>query len=312
MSVPHHPEKKLVVIGGINVDFVANVPHFPHPGESVVGSDYFRAFGGKGANQAVAAARLGDFQVAMVGAVGDDDVGRQALSNLENEQIDCQWVQTISQSHTGVALIFVNDQGENCISVVVGANGILDLNWIAKVDSTDWFSDSIFLASLESPNSVVTELFKKARDAGSTTILNPAPANKESLDCGLFELTDIVTPNEGELAYLTGTNTEEISDSEQSLLQATQELKKFGPKTVIVTLGSKGCFVNDLEQFWVPSIPVDAVDSTAAGDTFNGALACGLIEGKSLREAIEFANLAAAKSVTKIGAQPSLPQRSEL
>ena len=305
---------ELTVIGGINVDFVVKVPQFPAPGESAVGSEFFQTFGGKGANQAVAASRLGQFPVRMIGAVGNDEIGKQAIANLQDQSVDVELVERIDNATTGVALIFVNAAAENCISVVVGANGRLGDQIIDQISNSHFEPGNFFLASLESPIAVVKKIFEKAKSNGATTLLNPAPANKKLMDSELLELCDFLTPNETELAILSGVplqSSEITAESKATILKAGEVLRERGAKDVIVTLGDQGCFhCGEIGAVSCPSI--DAVDTTAAGDTFNGALTVALMEGKPLSSALAFANNAAALSAMTAGAQPSLPTRSQI
>jgi ribokinase len=298
----------IVVLGSINTDLVIRGKRLPRPGETVLGGRFFRAAGGKGANQAVAAARAGNGRVAFIGAVGDDAFGQQALNGLKAEGIDCQFVKVVSQQPSGVALILVDQHGENLISVAGGANDCLEPTDVAAISDEVFRHAKVFLACLESPLPAVAAGLRRAKDAHLTTILNPAPANKSVVEQGLLPLVDVLSPNRGEAAVLTGLDTCDPA----ILPAAARDLQARGCRSVIVTLGEDGCLVVGEQQLAVPSYRVRALDATAAGDTFTGALAVALAEGKSLEAAARWANAAAAISVTRLGAQASIPRRAEI
>lgn len=298
---------RIVVIGSLNMDLVGCAPRIPVVGETIVGHTYFSEPGGKGANQAYAAARLGG-RVAMLGRVGSDDFGRQMKSNLEGAGCDVTGVFSIPDSSSGIALIFVGDDGHNSIIIVPGANGRfspedVDLSQ-DRLQGAAWV-----LLQLENPLPAVLAAARAARRAGARVILDPAPARP--LPEELFELSDIITPNETEAAILADMKPGRL-DAEQALAIA-QKLRERKARTVIVKLGDQGCLlVDDGGSQLIPAPAVKAVDTTAAGDEFNAGLAVGLSEGLDLAAACRFANTAAALSVTRLGAQASAPTRAEL
>ena len=308
---------KIVVLGSVNIDLVIRAPKLPSPGETVLGGRFFEAPGGKGANQAVAAARVARSPVAFVAAVGDDRYGQQSLDNFRREGLLCEHLRIVPGEATGVALILVDAEAENMIAVASGANAHLS---IADVDQLPdaWFAPGgVFLACLESPLPTVRHALARARVSGMTTILNPAPASGP-LPADVLELVDVLTPNEHEAASLAG---QSVTDH-RSAVAAARHLQQLGCRQVIVTRGSEGCTVmgdsiegeehGDSNAVDVPALAVQPVDTTAAGDAFNGALAVRLSAGASLVEAACWASLAAAISVTRPGAQPSLPRRDEI
>ena len=304
------PPARIVVLGSINTDLVIRGPRLPAPGETVLGGEFYRAGGGKGANQAVAAARASDGQaVALIGAVGDDDFGREALAQFARDNLDCRYLKTLSNRASGVALILVDRQGENLISVASGANAELTPDDVDAVPEAVFAGAKVFLTCLELPPETVARGLARANAAGLLTILNPAPANEEILRGGVLRLVDVITPNEGEAAALTGIDTADRSGA----LAAARKLQELGCRRCVITLGADGCVVvGEDEVWWEAGCRVDAVDATAAGDAFNGALAVALAEGRSLAEAARWANRAAALAVTRPGAQPSLPMRAEI
>ncbi len=281
----------------------------PGPGETVLGGEFYRASGGKGANQAVAAARLGREIVTFVAAVGDDDFGRSSMEGLCRDNLDCRYVKTVASTPSGVALILVDGSGENSISVASGANEELMPADVDALPATLFAEASVFLTCLETPVPTVMRGLERAREAGCRTILNPAPADRSIVELGCLDRVDIATPNELEAAALTGLPVTDVD----SAIEAGQRLRSLGCGSAVVTLGSAGCVVVDHgDATHIPARPVDAVDTTAAGDAFNGALAVALSEGKTLVDAARWAVTAAAISVTRAGAQPSLPTRAEL
>lgn len=296
---------KILVVGSSNTDMVVKSAHLPLPGETVLGGQFFSFAGGKGANQAVAAARLGG-EVTFLAKIGNDALGKAAVEGFKKEGIDVSHIITDPESHSGVALIMVEDSGENCISVASGANGnftALDIENASELVE----NASFVLVQLEIPLEAMTALVDKAYAHGVPVILNPAPARPLSDE--LISKLFIVTPNETEAELLTGVK---VTD-EESAAKAAGILREKGAKFAIITLGAKGAFLlSDQEEILIPSIPVNAVDTTAAGDTFNGALTVALAEGMEIKGAIRFSNQAAAISVTRMGAQNSQPYRSEL
>ena len=296
---------KLVVLGSINADHILNLNHFPAPGETVTGKDYQVAFGGKGANQAVAAGRSGA-DITFIACVGDDDTGSQVCQQLASDKINISAISTIPESKTGVALIFVNRAGENVIGIHAGANAALTPALVnAQKDNIS--EASALLMQLESPLESVLAAAKIAHQHQTKVILNPAPACE--LPEELLSLLYMITPNETEAEKLTGVRVENDEDA----AQASRILHAKGIEVVIITLGSRGVWLSDkgIGQR-VPGFHVKAVDTIAAGDTFNGALVTALLEDKPMAEAIRFAHAGAAIAVTRKGAQPSVPWRHEI
>ena len=295
---------KIAVIGSSNTDMICRVPSIPRPGETLMGTDFFTVQGGKGANQAVAAARAGG-EVTFIACVGNDLFGQQAIEAYQKDGINTSCIQKIDGVATGVALINVADSGENSISVAPGANAHLLPETIDKFKDIILASDLV-LMQLEIPVETVKHVARIAHEAGIPVVLNPAPARK--IDKETMKLLTLLTPNEHEASLLSGCWPEAHDEKESAL-----EIQKQGVKSVIVTVGSKGAYYLDGEKSgFVEGIKVKAVDTTAAGDTFNGYLVVEMAKGKSLSEAIETANKAAAISVTRMGAQPSIPNLSEV
>ncbi|MCX6302260.1 MAG: ribokinase [Bacteroidia bacterium] len=297
--------KKILVIGSSNTDMVIKTDKLPAPGETVLGGTFFMNPGGKGANQAVAAARLGG-KVTFITKVGNDLFGSQTIGILKKEGIDTKNIVKDEDSPSGVALITVNSVGENNIVVAPGANGTLQPGDI----SGNHFSGDkyeILLLQLEIPVMTVEYAALTAAENGIKVILNPAPAQK--LHDYLLKHIWLITPDQTEAEIITGIKVTNESSAEA----AATILKKKGVKNVIITLSEKGAFVKS-DEFTgiIPGISVEAVDTTAAGDVFNGAVAVALSEGKTLEEAVFFANKAAGLSVTRLGAQASAPYRNEI
>jgi ribokinase len=296
---------KLVVLGSINADHILNLESFPTPGETVTGNQYQVAFGGKGANQAVAAGRCGA-DIAFIACTGDDDTGERVRQQLANDRIDVAPVSVIPGESTGVALIFVNGEGENVIGIHAGANAALSPA-LVEAQKTRIAQADALLMQLESPLESVLLAAKIAHQHQTQVILNPAPARELSDE--LLALVDIITPNETEAEKLTGIRVENDDDA----AKAAQALHAKGIDTVIITLGSRGVWASVKgEGQRVAGFKVQAIDTIAAGDTFNGALITALLEEKPLNEAIRFAHAAAAIAVTRKGAQPSVPWREEI
>lgn len=298
--------KKLVILGSVNADHILNVAHFPLPGETISGNQFQMVFGGKGANQAVAAGRCGA-NISFLACLGNDDIGKKAKAQLMTDNIDTKSIELIDDVATGVALIFVNQQGENVIGIHAGANGQLDVSYVQRHGNIIKEADAL-LMQLESPLDSVLKAAEIAKQENVQVILNPAPA--QELPDELLSLVDIITPNETETEYLTGIK---VIDDE-SAQQAADVLHNKGIKTVLITLGSRGVWVSEQNNKGciVPAFKVKAVDTIAAGDTFNGALITALLEGQSMMSAIKFAHAAAAIAVTRAGAQPSVPWRHEV
>lgn len=297
--------RRIVVVGSSNTDMVIKTDRIPSPGETTLGGTFFMNPGGKGANQAVAAARAGG-EVTFICKVGDDIFGRQSLEGFIQAGIDTTCISIETQTPSGVALITVDRDGENSIAVASGANARLSLDDVNN--AADFLAGaSVILTQLETPMPVIERLGELAKKNGNTFILNPAPAAK--LANTLFPHISIITPNRHEAAMLTGREVNTVADARE----AARTLLAKGVKSVIVTLGADGCVVvnKSIDQH-VPAIKVNATDTTAAGDVFNGALAVSLAEGSDLLAAVAFASAAAAISVTRLGAQASAPYRNEI
>ncbi|QTL39919.1 ribokinase [Xenorhabdus budapestensis] len=297
---------KLAVMGSINVDHILNLKSFPQPGETVQGEQYQVAFGGKGANQAVAAGRCGA-DITLIACVGQDDIGGRVLQQLVKDNINTSAIEVIAGESTGVALIFVNQQGENVIGINAGANGALTPEYLCRYEQVIKDADALLL-QLETPLDTVQLAVEIAEKHNTKVILNPAPAQK--ISDRLLSLVDIITPNETEAEYLTGFSVTDDAGAEK----AAQSLHNKGIETVIITLGSRGVWLSEKGKQGkvVSGFEVKAIDTIAAGDTFNGVLVTGLLEGKEILSAIRFAHAAAAIAVTRHGAQPSVPWRSEI
>ena len=297
--------KKIVVVGSSNTDMVIVTKTFPQPGETVLGGKFFMNQGGKGANQAVAAARLGG-QVSFISRVGKDVFGEQALLSLKNEGIDVSKVFIDPEEPSGIAQIIVDSKGENSIVVAPGAN--------MKVSRTDIenaqeqiLNSGIILMQLEVPLETVVFTAIKAKAMGKKVILNPAPA--VSLPDELLGSLFLITPNESETELLTGIKVKDVSSAEE----AAGILRAKGVNTVIITMGANGAYISSDEiRQQIPAPEVKAIDTTAAGDTFNGALAVALAGEEPIGKAVEFANHAAALAVTRMGAQSSVPSLEEV
>ncbi|MFO1022836.1 MAG: ribokinase [Planctomycetales bacterium] len=298
-----HP--RIVVVGSSNTDMVIRTAHLPRPGETILGGEFQSVPGGKGANQAVAAARAGG-QVTFVACVGNDSLGTESIANFQRDGIDVSHVTQTPSAASGVALIMVSEAGENCIAVASGANALLTPADIERARPAIREA-KVLLVQLETPLETVQAAVRIAGEERVPVILNPAPA--AILSDELLRGVSLLTPNETEAEILTG-----IPETEQaSAEQAARTLLQRGVKGVIVTLGSKGALLATHERMeLIPTRAVQAVDTTAAGDVFNGALAVALAEGKPLPDAVRFANAAASISVTRHGAQPSAPRRDEI
>ncbi|GAK28979.1 ribokinase [Serratia liquefaciens] len=296
---------KLVVLGSINADHILNIEQFPRPGETVIGKQYKVAFGGKGANQAVAAGRSGA-DIAFIACVGADDIGERVRQQLASDRIDTQPIEAIADSTTGVALIFVNAEGENVIGIDAGANAAVTPDYLARYQQKIIDAEAL-LMQLESPLDTVIAAAQLAKQHQTQVILNPAPARE--LPDELLATVDMITPNETEAQRLTGIAVNDDNDA----ARASQALHDKGIATVIITLGSRGVWLSENGNGkLVPGFKVKAVDTIAAGDTFNGALVTALLEGKIMADAVRFAHAAAAIAVTRPGAQPSVPWREEI
>lgn len=299
--------KNIVVIGSSNTDMVVKTSHLPVPGETVLGGDFFMNAGGKGANQAVAAARYGN-RVVFVAKTGNDLFGEQVRKSMKEDGIVTDYVFIDEEHPSGVALITIDQKAENCIVVAGGANMYLKPEDIDKAKEEILGSD-VVLMQLETPIETVEYAAKMAAEAGVKVILNPAPAPAEPLSKELISNLFLITPNRSEASRLTGIEVTDLASAQRAALA----LYDMGAKNVIVTLGSEGSLVYDGHMMMrVEAIKVEAVDTTAAGDTYNGVLASVIAEGKSLIDAVHEANIAGAISVTRMGAQPAAPTREEI
>ncbi len=331
---------RVIVVGSVNIDLVARVPHLPHPGETVTGGSYDRHHGGKGGNQAVAAARLRR-PTLFIGALGDDTFEVEARRALLAERVDVSMVASLPGQPTGVALILVDAAGENQIAVIPGANGAIDAGYVSeRLGRLGPLTGDVVLVCNEVPLHVVREALVCAHAAGATTVLNPAPAT--GIGSSIFALADIITPNRSELSMLLDTEARQTgrhTDVSQEIPVRARQLIEPGPdgprvrKAVIVTLGASGVVVlerigSGLEgaaaknetgdeadglRIWeVPAERVATIDSTGAGDAFNGALAAAIAEGRSLAEAVQRAVAAGALATTHVGAREGMPTATEL
>ena len=300
---------RIVVVGSFNMDLVVRMPAIPKPGETLLGGVFATYPGGKGANQAVAAARLGG-EVTMIGRVGADAFGDQLLTMARSEGIDTRFVSIDPHAATGVALIEVDAQGQNSIAVASGANFTLTAADVAAAFAQIERVDLVVMP-LETPMDTILTAAELARKAGARVVLNPAPA--QHLAPELLKNIDVLIPNEHEAAFMAGAAIQSAQDAQR----VAAHLLRSGPGSVIVTLGSQGALIAEATApeptyTWAVAFSVKAVDTTAAGDGFVGGLAVALGEGYSLPAAARFASAAAAISVTRIGAQPSLPTRAEV
>jgi ribokinase len=291
---------KICVVGSSNIDLVVKSQRLPSRGETILGGEFLIVPGGKGANQAVAAAKLGA-QVFFIAKLGDDIFGTQSFTNFKKEGVNTKYVTRTNKALSGVASIAVDDTGNNTIVVAPGANHLLMPGDVKKAESAIASCGAV-VAQLEIPLKTVEFAARLAKKFNIPFILDPAPAQKLSRE--LLKMTDVIKPNETEAQILTGIEVTNAKTAEKAALK----LMKCGVKTVIITMGAKGCFVvnNEISEF-VPARKVKAVDSTAAGDAFVGGLAFCISSGRNILEAISFAGNVAALSVTKMGAQSSMP-----
>jgi len=295
----------IAVVGSINTDMAVKTQSLPVAGETVIGGNFFMSAGGKGGNQAVAAARLGA-EVSMVANLGMDMFGDTAINRLQAEGIDCRFVSRDEHQASGVALISVDEKGENQIVVAPGANSTLHSRHV-EVAFKQIKASSLVLMQLEIPMHTVTRVVELCREKGCRLILDPAPA--QELPASVIASAYLLTPNETEAESLTGIR---VVD-ENSAREAASKLLAAGVENVAITLGNQGVFLANNESFHlIPSLTVDAIDTTAAGDCFNGSVAAALATGSSLVECIKFACKAASISVTRLGAQDSMPYAREL
>ena len=295
----------IYVIGSSNTDMVVKADKIPSPGETILGGTFFMNAGGKGANQAVAAAKLGG-RVTLIANVGNDLFGQQAIVHFRNEGINTQFVTIDPRLASGVALINVDKHGENSIMVAPGSNSNLTFDLVEK-GLNDATSSSIILIQMEIPLTTVVKAIHHSIRHGHRVILNPAPAQKIKRE--LLKDLFLISPNELEAQQLTGIKV----TSQRTVVQAAEKLIRMGASNVIITLGAKGAYIHtpEIKQL-IPAPKVKALDTTGAGDCFNGALAAGLSKGLSMIKAVTFAVKAASISVTRKGAQASMPFGSEL
>lgn len=303
-SAPSVARPKITVLGSINMDLVIRCMRLPRPGETITAGSLTEVPGGKGANQAVAAARAGG-DVRMIGCVGDDGFGPRLLDNLLAESIDCQSVSAIERSESGIAVVAVERSGENSIMVVPGANGKLSADQVTKCAPVIQKSD-VLMVQLEIPIDAVIEGVRIAKAAGVKVILDPAPARHLPED---LLSVDLLCPNESEAALISGQTVRSIDEA----TAVAESLRHKGVRAVAITLGAEGTLLCDHQQTErVASIKTQAVDTTAAGDAFAGALAVRWSETGSLIDAVRWANAAGALAASATGAQPSLPRRDQI
>jgi ribokinase len=304
---------RVVVFGSSNTDLTVRLPRLPSPGQTVLGHSFLTTPGGKGANQAVAARRAGA-EVVFVTAVGDDAMGREALALYRREGIDVEHSRVVPNTPSGVALIYVADDGENMIGVAPGANHRLTPEDVDRLPDSVFRRDDVLLVSLEIPLETAIRALHRGRDAGIFTILNPAPAPaiSEARISELLSVAMAITPNRDEAMALAGVRPD--PEAEPDWIACGQHLVAMGPSAVFITLGSRGCHVAFGSTFRAIAAPgVEAVDTVGAGDAFNGALAAALLGDKRpLYKAAAWANAAAALAVTRHGAQSALPFREEI
>ncbi|HVE08310.1 MAG TPA: ribokinase [Paraburkholderia sp.] len=298
---------RVAVVGSLNMDLVARAARLPLPGETLAGHTFAQVPGGKGGNQAVAAARLGA-QVAMLGRVGADANGAQLRAGLQAEQIDCAALETSASAPTGVALIIVDDGSQNAIVIIAGSNGEVTPDTIARHEAV-LAAAQVIVCQLETPPDAVHAALASAHRLGKTVVLNPAPATGP-LPAGWPPLVDYLIPNELEAATLTGLPV----GTPDEAAAAAAALRAAGAHNVLITLGAQGVLaaLGDAAPQHFPAPRVTPVDTTAAGDTFIGGFAAQLAQGAAVADAIRFGQRAAALSVTRAGAQPSIPTRAEL
>ena len=297
--------KKILVLGNSNVDLVFKIPRFHHPGETILAASLATFFGGKGANQAITAKRLGG-DVHFITKVGNDHYGKSYRHHLIKNGLDQKLILEDDKLPTGTAVIELTPRGENRIIAFLGANGSLSVNDLKRLERY-WGGVDVFVTQLETPLPTVERGLKKAKDQGALTLLNPSPP--VHLSSSILSLVDFIVPNELEAQFLTGIKWK----GEQEIRKMAKKLLDMGVKNVVITLGSKGLFFkNRGEELWMEAFKVKVVDTTAAGDAFLGALAFGLSENKPIQEVLRFANGAGALATTKLGAQPSLPLKKDL
>jgi ribokinase len=297
--------KKILVLGNCNVDFVFKIPRFHHPGETILAESQATFFGGKGANQAITAKRLGG-NVQFITKVGNDLYGKSYRQHLIKNGLDRKLILEDKKIPTGMAVIELTPKGENRIVAFLGANNSLSINDLNRLQRY-WREVALFVTQLEIPLPTVEKGLKLAKDQGGLTLLNPSPP--VNLPPHLLSLVDFIVPNEWEAQFLTGIKW----NGGQGIRKMAKSLLEMGVKNVVITLGPKGLFFKSRsDEFWMKAFKVKAVDTTAAGDAFLGALAYGLAENKPIQEVLRIANGAGALATTKLGAQPSLPFKKDL
>ncbi|MGI8978397.1 MAG: ribokinase [Pirellulaceae bacterium] len=305
----------VLILGSVNTDLVIRSPRLPRPGETVLGGEFYQAAGGKGANQAAAAARaLGSHgQVAFIGAVGSDAFGEESRRALLAEGIDCSHLKEVAAVPSGIALILVDERGENLISVASGANAHLLPGDIDALPASLFLGSKVFLSCLESPLATVERGLRRAKEHGLFTLLNPAPVDDSAAIRAILPFVDLLTPNEHELAALAEMPIDSAETAAAAATKLRSQMQSPGIQ-IIVTLGAAGALVIDDTgtPHHIPAFRVTPIDTTAAGDCFSGSLAAALAEGQPLLAAARFASAAAALSVTRRGAQLSLPRREEI
>jgi ribokinase len=293
---------RILVVGSINMDLVVTCDRVPAAGETVHGSSFLTVGGGKGANQAVAAARLGA-KVSLVGRVGEDEFGRQLCAGLQNDNVDTRQVRSDPEAATGTAIILLDSTGENRIIILSGANGRVGEEEVAAARTLLHRSDAV-LMQLETPIPVIAEVAQAARESGVLSILDAGPATHEAIEAGLPRYVDIISPNESEAAILTGIAVTDLATA----AEAAHYLRKQGAPNVVMKLGSAGAYwLGEAGEAHVPGFPVTPVDTTAAGDSFTAGLAVALASGFAMDDAIRRANASGALACLHLGAQPSLP-----
>jgi len=297
--------KKILVLGNSNVDFVLTIPRFHQAGETILARSLGIFFGGKGANQAVAAKRL-EGEAALITKVGKDHYGRSYHRHLIRNGLDRGLILEDKKLPTGMALIELTPRGDNRIVSFLGANGSLSVHDLRRLKRY-WEGVNVFVTQLEAPLPSVERGLKMAKEQGAITLLNPSPPTR--LPQRILSLVDFIVPNEWEAQSLTGIKWK----NDRDIQRMAQKLLVMGVRNVVITLGRRGSFFkNRSQEFWMKAFKVKAVDTTAAGDAFLGAFACGLSDEKPIQEALRFANAAGALATTRLGAQPSLPFRKEV
>lgn len=301
---------RVIVLGSSNTDLVLRTDRLPSAGQTVLGSEFFQAPGGKGANQAVAAARAGA-EVTFLAAIGDDALGQTALATLARENLDLRYVRIVHGVSSGVALVLVDADGQNQIGVGMGANAHLSESDVAQLPDEVFEAPAVFVTQLETPEKTALAGLQRARQAGILTLFNPAPPTTNAGQSDWLSQVDVLVVNEHEAQVLTKT-TQPLADR-QVIANVLSHLLDLGCQYVVITLGDCGFAYADRQTVtFVPAISVHPIDTVAAGDAFVGAMACVLSQGRSVLEAATWANAAAAISVTRSGAQPSLAYRSEI